>query len=346
MRKIRVGLIGCGDVSPRYAEALQEIDDAELVLVMDVQNKVAQRFAEEFNVAYTDNLEDIISDREIDMVIVAVPHYLHAPITIQAAKAGKHVMCEKPIATTLDDAERMIEECKNAGVKLGINFAMRYHPASKKVKEFLDKGVIGRIFNIEMVSFGFKKESYWTEGYRGRSITHWRGKWDKSGGGVLIMNFSHHIDLVRYLTGLEVIRVSAEYGTYGSPAGVEVEDTLNATLKFNNDAIGGIYTSTIARGSSENHISILGTHGQIVFMTEPMKVFTTKDDVGLTPNQWNEFPVGDIGLSFYRDMVKDFIDAIIEDRPAPVSGTDGLKCLEVVLSIYRAGREGKVINIA
>ena len=89
MRKIRVGLIGCGDVSPRYAEALQEIDDAELVLVMDVQKKAAQRFAEEFNVAYTDNMEDLISDKEIEMVIVAVPHYLHALITIQAARVGK-----------------------------------------------------------------------------------------------------------------------------------------------------------------------------------------------------------------------------------------------------------------
>ncbi|MDY7009434.1 MAG: Gfo/Idh/MocA family oxidoreductase [Planctomycetota bacterium] len=347
MKKIGVGLIGCGDVSERYAEALRDIEAGELVAVMDAQKKVAENFGKEFGVPHTDDLDDVLSDKEIDMVIVAVPHYLHAPITIQAAGAGKHVMCEKPLATTLDDGKRMISECKKAGVKLGVNYALRYHPASTRAGELLGAKAIGEIFNISMVSFGFKSETYWTRGYRGRSVTDWRGKWDASGGGVLMMNFSHYIDLVRHLTGLEVTRVSAEYGTYGQHSGIEVEDTLNATLMFNNGAIGGINTSTIAYGSSGSHVSLLGSQGQIVLVSEPMKVFTVRDDVGLSPNEWNEFPAKkDIGLSFYRDMVKDFIDAVIEDRPAPISGEEGLKCLQVVLSTYQAGREGGIVEIS
>ena len=344
MKKIRAGLIGCGDISPYYAKALRDIDAAELVMVMDAQKKVAENLGKEFGVPCTDDLDDVLSNKEIDMVIVAVPHYLHAPITIQAAGVGKHVMCEKPLATTLTDGERMISECKKAGVKLGVSYVLRYRPASVRARELLDKKAIGEIFNIRMVSFGFKSETYWTEGYGGRSVTDWRGNREKSGGGVLMMNFSHSIDLVRHLTGLEVTRVSAEYGTYGSPAGVDVEDTLNATLKFNNGAIGGINSSTIAHGGGGGHISLLGSQGQIVLLTEPMKVFTVRDDVGLTPNQWNEFPAKKEDTC-YRDIVKDFIDAIIEDKPVPISGAEGLKCLQVVLAVYQAGREGRVVEI-
>ncbi len=347
MEKVRTGLIGCGDVSLRYAEALRDIDAGELVMVMDAQKKVAENLGKEFGVPHTDDLNDILSNREIDMVIVAVPHYLHAPITIQAARAGKHVMCEKPLATTLDDGKKMISECKKAGVKLGVNYALRYHPASVKARELLEKKVIGEIFNISMVFFGFKKEAYWTEGYEGRSVTDWRGNREKSGGGVLMMNFSHYIDLVRHLTGLEVTRVSAEYGAYGSPAGVEVEDTLNAALKFSNGAVGGINTSTVTHGGGQCHVRLLGSDGQMVLVADPMKVYTVRDNVGLVPNQWNEFPSDkNTDFSFYRDMVEDFINAVVDDRPVPISGQGALRCLEAVLSIYQAGSEGKVINIS
>ncbi|MCK4626128.1 MAG: Gfo/Idh/MocA family oxidoreductase [Phycisphaerae bacterium] len=346
MKKIRVGLIGCGDVSERYAEALRDMEAGELVAVMDTQKQVAESLGKQFNVAYTDDVKEIMSNKDIDMVIVAVPHHLHAPIAIQAARAGKHVMCEKPLATTLDEGREIISECDKAGVKLGVNYALRYHPAAAKARELLAKKAIGEIFNIRMVLFGFKKETYWTQGYRGRSVTHWRGSWATSGGGVLMMNFSHYIDLVRYLTGMEITRVSAEYGTYGSPAGVEVEDTLNATLKFSNGAVGGINTSTIAHGDSGSRVCLLGSDGQMVLVEEPMKVYTTRDDVGLVPNEWNELSSGkDKSFSFYDEMVKDFINAVLEDRPAPISGEDGLKCLQVVLSIYQAGREASVVEI-
>jgi predicted dehydrogenase len=345
VKKIKVALIGCGDVSVHYAEALRDIDAGELVLVMDTQKKVAESLGGQFDVPCTDNLDDVLSNKEIDMVIVAVPHCLHAPITIQAAGAGKHVMCEKPLAITMEDGRRMISECRKAGVKLGVNFPLRYHPASIKAGELLAREAIGEIIDITMVLFKFKKETYWTGGYRGRSITHWRGDWAKSGGGVLMMNFSHYIDLVRHLTGLEVTRVSAEYGTYGSPTGVEVEDTLNATLKFSNGAVGSINTSTVAHGDGENRISLLGSQGQMHLMTEPMKVYTVRNDVDLVPNQWNELSSSDDDFFFYRSMVEDFVNALAEDKPAPIPGAEGLKCLQVVLSVYRAGREAGVVEI-
>ena len=108
MKKIKVGLIGCGDVSERYAEALRDMETGELVAVMDTQKQVAQSLAKQFNVAYTDDVKEIMSNKDIDVVIVAVPHHLHAPIAIQAARAGKHVMCEKPLATTLDEGREVI----------------------------------------------------------------------------------------------------------------------------------------------------------------------------------------------------------------------------------------------
>ena len=284
-KKIGFGVIGCGDASDRYCEGAAYCPNTKLVMVMDKLKKIARNCGEKYKVPYTDDLQDMLDNKEVEAVVVVTPHYLHSPIAIQCAKAGKHIMCDKPIATTLAEAKKMIKECRNAKVKLGINFVMRYQSNNIKAKQLIEKGVIGEIINIKVSSFSFKDPAYWTQGYRKKVITDWRGNKKKSGGGVLIMNFSHHIDLIRFISGLKVEKVSSVYGTFNSPEGVEVEDTLNTTLKFNNGALGSISTSTIAYGGGENNICIMGTKGQIVLLCDPMKVYTTANYAGLTKNQ-------------------------------------------------------------
>ncbi len=341
---IGFGVIGCGDVSDRYCEGAQYCQNTKLVIVIDKLKDVAKNCGEKFGVAYTDNIEDILNNKDIDAVVVATPHYLHAPITIQSAKAGKHVMCDKPIATTLSDARKMIKECHSAGVKLGINFAMRYQSNNLKAKELIAEGVIGKIVDIKMSSFFCREPSYWTQGYRKKVVTDWRGNKEKSGGGVLIMNFSHYIDLVRFVTGLEVEEAFSVYGSFNSPEGVEVEDTVNATLKFNNGALGSINTSTAAYGGSENSICIMGTKGQIMLLCDPMKVYTTVNYPKLIQNQWNEIKSKDKCWSYYL-MMEDFAKAIIEDKESPITAEEGLKCLEVVVAIYKSGEINGVAKV-
>lgn len=344
MDKVGFGVIGCGDVSDRYGEGAQYCDNTELVVVMDKLPEVAANCGKKFGVPHTANIEDVLNNKDVHAVVVALPHYLHSPVAIQCARAGKHVMCDKPIATTVEDARKMIDECRKAGVILGVNFAMRYASNHIKARKLIADGVIGDVIDVTMRGSGHKKASYWTEGYRARVKTQWRGNLKQSGGGVFIMNYSHYLDVVRFITGLDFTEAYGVYGTFGSPEGIEVEDTLNAVLKFNNGALGSVTTCTCAYGGGEDAICFVGAKGQIVILCDPMKVYTTIEYPGLVKDEWNEIKSEDKCWIYYP-LMEDFARAVIEGRDAPVPGEEGRKCLEAVLAVYEAARTGKVVHI-
>src|SRR5947209_6197870 len=161
-------------------------------------------------------------------VYIAVPHDLHAPLTVQAAQAGKHVLCEKPISTTLADADRMIAACAEAGVAFSIAFDAQITPAYQRLHDLIARGAIGEVIGTRIVALIDKPASYWSSGWSGRIATDWRVSKEKAGGGVMVMNSIHDINTVRYVTGLEAQRVYAESATFATP--VEVEDYIVATI--------------------------------------------------------------------------------------------------------------------
>ncbi|MCD5401747.1 Gfo/Idh/MocA family oxidoreductase [candidate division NPL-UPA2 bacterium] len=345
-KKLRVGIIGCGEIAVAHAAGVSKTANAEISMTMDVSFALAKDLGDKYNAPATDKLEELLSSKNVDTVYIATPHYLHAPLTIKAAQAGKHVMVEKPLSTNLKDADNMISECKKQGVKLSTCFVLRYNPPVIKAKELIEKGIIGKIIAIEIKAIGDKPVSYWTGGYSGRAKTDWRTSKEKSGGGILIMNASHNIDYLRYITGLEAKRVYSEYGTFATS--VEVEDVLFATILYDKNAIGVIGASSCFRGGATTGLKepegdkIYGLEGQIV-LSNPLQIYTTKSE-GFTPDTWQEIFLGQTP-DLRQRYVEDFARAVLENKEPPITGEDGRVCLEIITAIYEAGKKHAPVEV-
>ena len=326
----------------RHAKSVHEASNAEVAAAMDVKEEVARDLAERYGVPWTTDLDELLSMDGIDAVYIATPHHLHAPIAIKAAEAGKHIMVEKPIATTLEDARKMIEAAESNGVLLSVCFISRYRVDAAKAKELVEKGAIGEVIGLTIYVMSDKPETYWHGGYTGRVRTDWRTKKAESGGGILIMNAVHNIDLLRFITGLKPVRVYAEYDTFATP--VEVEDWISVVVRYENGAIGSIDASSCARGRGISGDRIYGKEGQIV-LGNPLRVFTRLEVEGLKPGEWSE-----IKLEQPKDprtlYVEGFAEAVLSgaEKP-PVTGEDGLEALKLILAAYKSGETKQPVEI-
>ncbi|MFQ3548194.1 MAG: Gfo/Idh/MocA family oxidoreductase [Armatimonadota bacterium] len=337
--KIGFGIIGCGEISNHYVPAAQQQEDGDAVWCMDINEYNARRIGEAFNCPYTTDLDVVLNDKRVDVVVVAVPHAIHKEITIKAARAGKHVMCDKPIATTREDALEMIKVCKECNVKLGTNLASRFQPFSEVAKKIIDDGIIGEVMAVKISAYANKPASYWTTGWMENNDTSWRASKKMAGGGIGIMNMTHEIDRMSYVTGLKIDHVSGEYDTF--VADVEVEDTFAGVWRYNNGAIGICLASSNMLGNSHEPNRIFGTKGQLQ-LWEPVKVFTTREDTQYTPNEWHEIPAERIKID-YIPLMKAWIKAIREDTDPPITGEDGFRVLDAVLGVYDSSDTNKVI---
>lgn len=338
---LRVGMIGCGEIGVANARSIHNAQNACISMAMDVVEEVAKDIGEKYDAPYTTDVKELLASPDVDAVIISVPHYLHAPLTIEAAKVGKHVMVEKPIAINLEQADEMIETCKQAGILLSVCLVSRYSAMAVKSKELIEKGVIGKITGIKISAISDKPEHYWHGGYSGRVKSDWRIEKAKSGGGYLIMNLVHDIDRLRYITGLEAVRVYSEYDTFATP--VEVEDTLTVVLRYNNGAIGSFDGSSCAKGRESFGNRIYGVEGQIV-CGNPLRVYTTKNVEGLNANEWNEIRLEEPYDSRVK-FIEEFADAVFSKNQPPITGYDGRATLEIIVAAYESGERKAVIEL-
>ena len=345
MDRLRIGMIGCGEIGVRTAAAIASSEHAQHIMVMDTRAALAQDLGETYGVPWTDRVEDLLANPEVDAVYIAVPHHLHAPLTIQAAEAGKHILVEKPIAITLADAEAMIAAARANGVWLSVNFHAQVDPLCQAARDLVAQGTIGQVVGTRIVFRGDKPASYWTSGYSGRVAIDWRVKKATAGGGVLIMNAIHDLNTMRFITGLEAVRVYAEYGTFDTP--VEVEDFIAVTYRYDNDAIGTIEAGSAIRGRDPLHDvdRIYGTAGQIL-LSEPLRVYTTVATAGLPTGEWQELSVAPLTVEEQQTaMVDGFAGGITSGRKPAVSAADGRAALAIVLAAYRSGAKGRPVTL-
>lgn len=354
---LSVGIIGCGEITSKFtAYALEKAGNVKVGMVMDVTEWAAKDLGKKCGVPYTTNMEDLVSNRHIDFVYIATPHYLHAPITIKAAKAGKHVVVEKPIAVNLEQADLMISECQKNRVKLSVCFPIRYTPNIKKAKELVSKGVLGRIIGTRITGLGVKPDSYWEGGYSGRIKSNWRTLKDKSGGGVLIMNSTHSIDYMRHITGLEAERVYSEYDTFLTP--VDVEDFITVVIRYANGAIGIIEASSCIPGgprpANVHGDRIYGSEGHLIIPSiwgkPTLWIYTRRDSEFGEANKWHRIEIEGQGRTIYvssaKQFFEDFAEAILLAKEPPITGQDGRKALEVVIAAYESCLKKRVIHLA
>jgi predicted dehydrogenase len=342
--QLRFGIVGAGEIALQTAHAIDASQHTCVTAVMDVREEMARDLASACDAAWTTDASDLLTRSDVDAVYIAVPHYLHAPLSVNAAHAGKHVLCEKPMATTLDDADRMIAACRDAGVTLSIGFDAQVTPIIVRVRELVRAGAIGQVIGVHVAQLIDKPASYWSSGWSGRVTTDWRVSKEKAGGGVLVMNGIHDLNTVRFVTGLEVRRVYAEYGTFATP--VEVEDYLVATLRYDNGAAGTIEMGSCIRGGSEIRgpgIRIYGTAGQITLGDSP-RIYVTRSYEEYEAGTWQD--IGGAYEQYSRLAIVDgFANAVLEGNPPPVTGEDGRATLEIVLAAYRSGETGRPVDL-
>ena len=264
MKPVKLAMVGCGENAKKSIVKNVNVSDlVQFVATMDVKLDLAEDLAEEAGAAtFTDNYEEILDNPDVEAVVISTPHALHVPMGIQAARKNKHVLIDKPIATNVEDARKLIAVCKEQNVLLSVLFGKRLHPAFDIAADLVERGAVGQITALMIVSFWQKADSYWTGGYTNRVQTDWRMKKATSGGGMLMINYTHDIDALQNRLGLEPQSVYAQYDTFNTP--VEVEDSFSLVVRYTNGAIGTYAGSSGTPGDFRVEPNyIFGTHGTI-----------------------------------------------------------------------------------
>jgi UDP-N-acetyl-2-amino-2-deoxyglucuronate dehydrogenase len=294
-----------------------------------------------------ETLEELLTNPGVDAVYVAVPHYLLASLTHRALEAGKHALTEKPLAISMEEIDGLITLANERQLSLGVFYEMRYAPAHAMAREFIQAGAIGEVVGVQIQTLIDKPLTYWQSGYSGRSLHPWRGIKTQAGGGVVLMNTSHLLDALMYVTGLRVTSVSAEIGTL--VADVEVEDMAAVTLRFNNGAIGSLIAGAHIRGAqNEECCYIYGTEGQIrlpdPYGSDPLRIYLGREWDRLNAGQWHSIFLDPVPV--YQKAVQDFAEAVRTKECVPISAQDARRVLSVVLAIYRSAAERRAIPIS
>ena len=301
----------------------------------------AQAFAARHGAAKAyHGLEALLSDPGVDAVFIASPNALHAEQGIRAAEAGKHVLVEKPMTTTLDDALDLVRACRDHGVKLGVGFELRHHPGHVFARQQVAEGTLGHI-SMAQAQWGF--------GVRGQRVpdqrTGLRAWWmqpEMIGGAAAMMGTGvHAIDLLRFLTGQEVTEVASI--TDGQRPDQPLETVAALTLRFDQGTIATVYCGRILP-DSRNDFTLYGIRGRITGRATLWEAQQGRLDlVSDTANATQVFP-GDYLGNFVAQM-EDFAEAVEEDREPAATGVDGLRVVEVTLAAMESAREGRTVKI-
>ena len=330
---IRWGIIGAGDIAERVtAPAMASAAHSELVAVMRRDRTAAEEFAGRHGASRAyDRVEGLLGDPEIDAVYVATPVERHCPDVLAAATSGKHILCEKPLALSVLDGERMRVACELADVLFMTCYYQRFNARHRRIKELLAAGEIGQVTSVRM-------------NFSGRSPQcpgAWRQDRSKSGGGVYIDNGSHCIDLLRFFFG-EITAVTAFVDTLVES--YSVEDTVSSILRLSNgaQAVVTCHWSTGDPDDDRNAImEILGTEGAILSSPQHEK-FSRGRLVVATGSGEQTYSFEE---STHVNMLEEFAATVAEGRLPAVGIEDGIAAQRVVEAVYESSRSGRVVRL-
>ena len=339
---IRFGILGCGNIAVTHADALTTLADAELVAVFDTVPEKARAIGERYGVPVADSQEDLFA--RCDAVIVALPSALHAPATVAAARAGRHVLTEKPLDIALGPATEMVEACEAAGVRLGCISQHRFAPDVIAAKRAVDSGELGPIHLADAAVKWFRSQGYYDS-------AGWRGTWAMDGGGCLMNQGVHTIDVLQWIIGgVKSVQARTRTATHE----IEVEDTAVALIEYRNGALGTLVGSTSAFPGFAERFEIHGLRGSIVVEGDRMLMRETADPAGAPAfgasralsklEHIGEEPRWD---ALHRAQIEDFAAAVKEEREPALTGRAALEPLKVILAVYESARhDGARVEVA
>ena len=339
-RPVRFALVGCGRISANHIAALhQHRSRAELVAVCDNQLPALQQAVQKTGARGFHSLDTLLASSDADVVVLATPSGLHPRQTMAAARAGRHVVTEKPMATKWDEGMEMVRVCREAGAKLFVVKQNRLNSTLQRVKRALDGGRFGRVFMVNVNVFWTRPQSYYDE-------APWRGRWDLDGGAFL-NQASHYVDMVDWLLG-PVDSVHAYTATLARE--IEAEDTGVMSLRLRKGGLASINVTMLTYGKNlEGSITILGERGTVrvggvaVNRIEHWEFdHTVPEDAQVGNVNYVAPTVYGLGHPLYYDNV---ISTLRGEVSAEVDGYEGLRSLEVVIAAYRSARDGVRVGL-
>ena len=335
MDKLKFAIVGCGRIAERHAEHISHA--ARLQAVCDIDISRAEMFADKFNtVSYSDIDEMLKAEKNLDVLAVCTPNGFHAEHTIKALRKGLHVLCEKPMAISVIDCGEMIKEAERANKRLFIVKQNRYNPPVVAVKNALDSGKLGKIFNIQLSCFWNRKNDYYTRsGWKGTKLLD---------GGTLYTQFSHFIDLLYWLFG-DIKNVDAITRNFIHQDIIEFEDTGVVIIEFYNGTIGTInFTVNSYNQNMEGSLTIFGEKGTVKiggqYLNEleyqNIENFNIKDlPGGNPPNNYGQY-VG--SMSNHDKVYGNVLEVLLNQGKIATNGFEGLKTVEIIDKIYSAAK--------
>ena len=345
---LRIGIVGCGAIYSTHAEAIQLIDRASIGGFYDIDLTKGVKAADTYQAPAFESLEALL--QEVDAISVCVPSGKHAEIGIAAAAAGKHVLVEKPIDVSMKAAKDLVCTAREAGVTLSVISQHRFAPGIRRLKDSIDAGELGDLIEGDSYIKWYRTQAYYDSG-------DWRGTWALDGGGCLINQGIHYIDMIQWLMGgIKSVRAVVRTAAHN----IEVEDAANVLVEYRNGAMGVIQGSTSYFPGFAERLEVHGKLGSVIIEGDLVKAWEVDDQPGdgspygrgvqmqPTPNlhlsslaveeqdpetrrrQW---------IEQHRLQISDFVDACLDGREPFITGEMALQPLKAILAIYESAKQ-------
>ncbi|HZZ42298.1 MAG TPA: Gfo/Idh/MocA family oxidoreductase [Tepidisphaeraceae bacterium] len=344
MDNVRFGIVGVGNMGTNHVQSFLDnaIPGATLTAICETDADKRDRFAKKANVPVFAEYSQLLASGLVDAVLIAVPHYQHVPMALQAFEKGLHVLCEKPISVTVGEARRLNDAYTSrfSHLRFGIMFQLRTSPLLAKIRELIQQNELGELTRMTWIATDwFRTYTYYASG-------GWRATWAGEGGGVLINQCPHNLDMIGWLTGLTPQRVTA-VAAIAKKHPIEVEDEVSAIIEFTSGAIGHFITTT-GEAPGTNRLEIAGDRGKLVAEAGKLLFRRTRQSVDETnrtsPRSFINVETWDIEIPFDhsrtespRIILQNFTNSILRNEPLLSPGVDGLKALELGNAMLMAG---------
>ncbi len=336
----RIAIVGTGSISHHFAKSIADIENATLVGVCSSTPQRADKARESFGVEAYHDVETMLEDADIDVVCVCTESGNHLPPTLLAAKAGKHVICEKPLEVTTQRAQQMIDACRENGVKLACVFQNRYSNDFQKLKGVVEAGMLGKLLVGNAYIKWFRDDDY----YAG---SNWRGTKEGDGGAALINQGIHTVDLLLAIMG-DPTEVYAKVKTMTHD--IEGEDVALAMLSFANGAMGTIEASTSMWPGYPERLEIFGEKGSVILEAGNIIAWNIQGvenkpmQVPVSGGSGSSDPMA-ISYHLHRKQIQGILESIANNEEPEVNGEEGLRAVSLIEAVYQSSKEKKVVRL-
>ncbi|WP_164219924.1 Gfo/Idh/MocA family oxidoreductase [Virgibacillus sp. YIM 98842] len=333
-------IVGCGFIAKRHANAIDKVKNAKLVAVSDKVPSAMEPYVIEYGATPYENFNEMLKRNDIDIVCICTPTGLHAPLSIKAAYAKKHIILEKPIAMTLEDTDKIINACKINDVKLSVVHPNRFRPVVRELRKIFDQNLLGKISHANAIVNWNRNQKYYDQAL-------WRGT-KEFDGGALMNQAIHNLDLLLWFMGEPEQVFSMEATRLRK---IEAEDVSAGVVRFKSGALGMVEASTTAYGQNyEESITLFGEKGIVKIGGKNAIYFEHLEIEGMPEKNITDLKEkvenDPFGIPGHQCIIDDMVKAVDEDREPAVSGEEGRKSLELVLSFYKSAKNNQLIQLA